>query len=135
MSDISTATKKVVKKNDAYPLKAAPKFAVPTGPTTARAVITELFQRSFDSMSQEDFKWFSYAGEQAGVITFNLCHTISGIAGLLSCDKQAGNFQDGESVANLLWFIEDSLRTIDVLRDIGAQAEYELRKPEIDGAA
>ncbi|MBB3211123.1 hypothetical protein FHW67_000358 [Herbaspirillum sp. Sphag1AN] len=117
--------------------KQTPQFTKPTGPTTTHAVITELWERAQGSMSQDDLQWFSFAGDQASCVMLNLRQVINGIAGLIDADNaqvSAGNFQHKSDIVPLLYFIEQSLSTIDAMSEIGREADYFLRAGAKGGA-
>ena len=122
MSNANASAKSV--RNPAEPVK----FDTPRGPVTSKSVICELWKRSSAAMTHDDNLWFSRATEHAGMMIGNLRQVAAGIAGLIGCDVNAGNFQEKQELATLLWFFEDALGTIEAMIDIGSEAEYRLRR-------
>jgi len=129
MANTSTSTKNVKE-----PTKAVT-FDTPKVPVSGKSVISELWKRASENMNHDEIKWFSGAGEQANVMIFNLKQVTEGIAGLVGADERAGNFEDRQELATLLWFIGDALGTIEAMMDISAEAEYTLHKTNKGGVA
>lgn len=119
MSNTSTGAKSVKKP--------AVAFDVPKGSVTSKSVISELWKRVSETATHEENQWFSRATEQAGMMTGNLRNVAAGIAGLVGCDKEAGNFEDRQELATLLWFFEDQLGAIEAMIEVGMEAEYAVR--------
>lgn len=80
-----------------------------------------LLDRAEANLSPTEIKWLSVGiDEMVGLELGNLQTTVAGIAGLVGCDENAGNFRDKESVSNLMWSIAHQL---DVIRGFSILAD------------
>jgi hypothetical protein len=95
-------------------------FVLPKGPASTSSLLSELWERSRDTMGQADLEWFSQAGEEANNLTINLRKVIMDAAG-----REDECCSD---ITSMLYFIEQSLATIGALSYIGREADYALRQ-------
>lgn len=104
------------------------------------SVMYELWERAKDNMTADELKWFAGATEHAEHVAYQLQNTIEGIGCLVNADggpasTRAGNFQDADSVASLLFGISHAVADIRGLINIGNSARARLDYPEIYGKA
>jgi hypothetical protein len=101
------------------------------GVASVPSILGLLLDRAEANLSPTEIKWLSLGiDEMVGLELGNLQTTVAGIAGLIGCDENAGNFRDNESVSNLMWSIAHQL---DVIRGFSTLANdaraYEHFKP------
>ncbi|MFZ3018793.1 MAG: hypothetical protein WA056_10090 [Gallionella sp.] len=104
------------------------------------SVMHELWERASDNMTADELKWFAGATDHAEFVARQLQNTIEGVGCLVSADGdtkgiRAGNFQDPDSVASLLFGISHAVADIRGLINIGNSARARLDYPELYGKA
>lgn len=102
--------------------------SAPTGILSSMSIIEALWYKSEGNMSSDELEWFSQATSHADFVARNLKSTVAGIGCLVNGDTDNGNFQDKQDVAELLFFLEESLGNIIGMAQVGHNAEYKLRQ-------
>lgn len=99
-----------------------------------------LVARGIDHMTVDELRMLSGATETAE----NEAHRLSKMLGEIGClvgsdaahtNPPAGNFQDADSVQELLFSVAHGLDTISALIYLGSEARYRAQKMEKKGAA
>lgn len=98
---------------------------------TARGLISGLWDRAADKLTNEELADVVRISEYATIQARNLSDIIADVGCLIGSDTQAGNFRDRGSVSTLLFSIAHQVDTIAGMLEVSADAEFRLAHPEI----
>jgi hypothetical protein len=98
-----------------------------------RDMICDLMHKAYSNLTDEDYQRIAcLSGDAARGMTANLQSLVDGMASMISTHGQsptgAGNFQDAESVSDLLLLIGGQLETILTMHEIETGAECRIAR-------
>ncbi|MCL1825906.1 MAG: hypothetical protein FWG26_08225 [Betaproteobacteria bacterium] len=91
-------------------------------------VVTELWRRAANELSENELKWFAEAGDYAETFMGYLAETTKNIGYWISEEKNESG--DGSNIAILLFFLAESMRCVKALIQISISASYRLCNKE-----
>jgi hypothetical protein len=100
-----------------------------------RNVAWMLWERAAGNLGADDLEWCAGILDPAGRMTRNLVEVVEGIGCLVANDGQAdiqtGCFQSADDVPTLLFFVAESMRSIQTMIEIGDYATDRLINRDI----
>jgi len=84
-----------------------------------------LWQKSAPELHAHELEWFAHGAAQQIILETNvLADVLMGLGSMVASDTEAGSFQSGDSVSNLLFNLSSQVSTINGLAGIADDASY-----------
>lgn len=88
-----------------------------------------LWQKAEKKLLPDELEWLATgAAQQVGLETNALADVLMGLGSMVASDTEAGSFQSGDSVSNLLFNLSNQVSTINALSKIAEDAGYNVRQ-------
>lgn len=88
-----------------------------------------LWEKAAPVLDTQELEWFAYgAGQQVCFETNVLADVLMELGSMVASDTEAGSFQSGDSVSNLLFNLSSQVSTLNGLAEISADASYRVRQ-------
>jgi len=96
--------------------------------------VQALWERAVPGLSDKELEWFTNCGAQADFFLGYLAETTERAGCLILNDTTTGAYEDKDSVADLLFFLAESIQTANALVTMSASANYRLLNKELFAA-